>query len=86
MYARSTGFPGGGSVLRTGTVDDFSLHDTKLKPRVEQFCKDRVSWLKGGEGIQQEQGNFFDPRKPEFSQWASLLHDSASQGGFVTDE
>lgn len=62
MNRVSSGFPGM-SILRIGTVDDFSLHETKLKPRVEQFCKDRVSWLKGGEGVQQEQGNFFDSRK-----------------------
>lgn len=69
MYRRSLGFPGG-SVLRTGTVDDFNLHDTKLKPRVEQFCKDRPSWLQGGVGVEQAAGNFFDMRKPEFQQWA----------------
>lgn len=62
MYRRSTGFPGM-SVCRIGTVDDFNLHETKLKPRVEQFGKDRVSWLKGAEGVEQEKGNFFDPRK-----------------------
>ena len=62
MYRRSTGFPGM-SVMRIGTVDDFNLHETKLKPRVEQFCKDRVSWLSGGKGVEQQQGNFFDPRK-----------------------
>lgn len=67
MYRRSTGFPGM-SVMRIGTVDDFNLHETKLKPRVEQFCKDRVSWLQGGVGVEQDKGNFFDPRKPEFQQ------------------
>lgn len=58
MYRVSSGFPGM-SITRIGTVDDFSLHDTKLKPRIEQFCKDRVSWFKGGEGVQQEMGNFY---------------------------
>lgn len=62
MYRRSTGFPGM-SVMRIGTVDDFNLHETKLKPRVEQFCKDRVSWLQGGTGVEQDSGNYFDPRK-----------------------
>ena len=39
--------------MRIGTVDDFSLHETKLKPRVEQFTKDRVNWLHGVEGAKQ---------------------------------
>jgi len=55
MYRRGGGFPGK-SILRIGTVDDFSLMDTKLKPRIEQFVKDRVSWLGGAEGVEQVQG------------------------------
>ena len=62
MYRVSSGFPGM-SIPRIGTVDDFNLHETKLKPRIEQFCKDRVSWLKGGEGVKQDEGNYFDSRK-----------------------
>ncbi|KAK4984653.1 hypothetical protein LTR66_008417, partial [Elasticomyces elasticus] len=31
--------------MRTGTVDDFSLYGTKLKPIMEIFSKDRVRWL-----------------------------------------
>jgi len=62
MYRRSSGLPGT-SVLRIGTVDDFNLHETKLKPRIELFCASRVSWLKGGEGVIQEEGNSLDPRK-----------------------
>jgi len=62
MYRKSTGFPGM-LVTRIGTVDDFRLHETKLKPRVEQFCRDRVSWLAGGEGVEQLKDNYFDPRK-----------------------
>ena len=62
MNRVSSGFPGK-SILRIGTVDDFNLHETKLKPRIEQFGKDRVSWLKGGEGVEQVSGNFFDSRK-----------------------
>ena len=58
MYRVSTGFPGK-SILRIGTVDDFNLHETKLKPRIEQFTKDRVSWFKGGEGVTQKEGNFY---------------------------
>jgi len=62
MYRRSTGFPKM-SVMRIGTVDDFHLHETKLKPRVEQFTKDRASWLHGAKGVEQQSGNYFDPRK-----------------------
>jgi len=54
MYRVSSGWPGM-KIPRIGTVDDFSLHETKLKPRIEIFCKDRVSWLKGAEGVQQEE-------------------------------
>ena len=52
MYRISSGFPGL-LITRIGTIDDFDLHATKLKPRLEQFTKDRVSWLKGGEGVRQ---------------------------------
>ncbi|KAJ7821366.1 Mss4-like protein [Mycena olivaceomarginata] len=49
MYRVSSGSPGM-SILRIGTVDDFNLHETKLKPAVEQFIKTRVGWLHGVEG------------------------------------
>ena len=62
MYRVSSGRPGM-SILRIGTVDDFGLHEKELKPRIEQFCKDRVSWLSGGQGIKQEDGNFYGSRK-----------------------
>ena len=65
MYRRSTGFPGT-SVLRIGTVDDYNLHETILKPDIEQFGKDRVSWCSGGKGVQQEAGNYYDPRSDRF--------------------
>jgi hypothetical protein len=58
MYRRGTGFPGM-SILRIGTVDDFALHEGKLKPRVEQFVKDRVDWLSGAEGVEQVEGYAF---------------------------
>ncbi|KAL4876475.1 Mss4-like protein [Aspergillus karnatakaensis] len=56
MYRVGTGFSGM-SILRIGTVDDFTLHETKLKPRVEQFVKDRVCWLSGAEGVEQVEGS-----------------------------
>lgn len=62
MNRVSSGFPGK-SILRIGTVDDFSLFETKLKPRHEQFTKDRVSWLSGKPGVQEHMGNFYDSRK-----------------------
>jgi hypothetical protein len=60
MYRRSSRFPGM-SILRIGTVDDFNLHADKLKPQLETFTKDRVSWLSGVqiEGIKQYEGAGF---------------------------
>ncbi|CAK1359496.1 unnamed protein product [Cercospora beticola] len=40
MYRIGSGSPNL-RTLRLGTVDDFALHEGKLKPRVEQFVKDR---------------------------------------------
>ncbi|KAK5684132.1 hypothetical protein LTS10_003996 [Elasticomyces elasticus] len=57
-YRRSSGFPGM-TVPRIGTVDNLELHSTKLKPKIEQFAKDRVEWLHSGVGVQQVEGNFF---------------------------
>ncbi|KAJ7719231.1 Mss4-like protein [Mycena maculata] len=54
MYRVGELFPGM-SILRVGTVDDFNLHATKLKPQVEQYVKDRVEWLHGAEGVPQAQ-------------------------------
>jgi len=55
MYRVGSGFPGK-RILRIGTVDDFNLMETVLRPRVEQFVKDRVGWLKGAEGVRQVDG------------------------------
>jgi hypothetical protein len=49
MYRVAERFPGH-SLLRLGTVDDFNLVETKLKPRTEHFIKDRVSWFPGVPG------------------------------------
>lgn len=62
IYRVGSGFPGK-SILRIGTVDDFNLHETELKPRTEQLGKDRIAWFKGGEGLEQDEGNYFDSRK-----------------------
>lgn len=55
MYRVGTGFPDM-SILRIGTVDDYQLHETKLKPKKEIFTKDRVNWYKGAEGVEQFEG------------------------------
>ncbi|CAD6443394.1 ad9c4aaf-810f-4e42-8229-0627d38029b9 [Sclerotinia trifoliorum] len=52
MYRIGSGFPGA-SILRIGTVDDFNLHETKLKPKMEVFTDGRVAWLKEVEGAAQ---------------------------------
>ncbi|RYN32098.1 hypothetical protein AA0112_g6287 [Alternaria arborescens] len=49
MYRVGGGFPGC-SILRLGTVDDFNLVETKLKPQSELFIKDRVGWFSGVQG------------------------------------
>jgi len=55
MYRVGESFPGH-SILRIGTVDDFALHEGKLRPQVELFTKDRVGWLGGVEGVKQVEG------------------------------
>ena len=45
MYRRSSGYPGA-SIPRIGTIDDFDLQETKFKPRIETFEKDRCQWLR----------------------------------------
>ncbi len=61
MYRVGEAYPGS-SILRIGTVDDFNLHETKLKPRVEQYTKDRVGWLRDADGVQHVQGSAYAPR------------------------
>lgn len=50
MYRIGEGHPGK-VFMRIGTVDDFSLHETRLKPTVEIFSKDRVDWLRDVDGV-----------------------------------
>ncbi|KAK3366221.1 Mss4-like protein [Lasiosphaeria ovina] len=52
MYRVGERLPGL-SILRIGTVDDFSLHETKLRPRQEHWTKDRVCWFTGVEGVEE---------------------------------
>ncbi|KIH93263.1 hypothetical protein SPBR_03383 [Sporothrix brasiliensis 5110] len=58
MYRIGEGFPGT-SILRLGTVDDFNLIESKLRPRIEQFTDDRVAWLHSVEGVKQYRGSAF---------------------------
>ncbi|KAI1613867.1 Mss4-like protein [Exophiala viscosa] len=55
MYRVGAQFPGM-SIMRIGTVDDFNLHETKLRPQREIFIKDRVEWLPGVEGAEKFEG------------------------------
>ncbi|KAJ7863365.1 Mss4-like protein [Mycena leptocephala] len=57
MYRVGSAFPGQ-SILRIGTVDDFHLHETKLRPQMEQFVENRVDWLHPADGIKQVEGQF----------------------------
>jgi hypothetical protein len=61
MYRRGAGFPGV-AILRLGTLDDFHLMEQKFKPRVEQYAKDRVNWLQGGEGVKQYNGSAYNSK------------------------
>lgn len=58
MYRVSSGWPGK-SVMRIGTIDDYHLQETKLKPRIEQYTKDRANWVSAGQGVEQHEGSFF---------------------------
>jgi len=58
MYRISSGNPEQ-SITRIGTIDDFHLFETKLKPRVEQFTKSRVGWLRPVEGVRQVEGSAY---------------------------
>ncbi|KAL7948052.1 Mss4-like protein [Trichoderma barbatum] len=57
MYRRSALSPHL-SFMRIGTVDDFTLHETKLRPQTEIFTSSRVSWWHGVEGANKFSGTF----------------------------
>ncbi|CAK7234971.1 hypothetical protein SBRCBS47491_009131 [Sporothrix bragantina] len=61
MYRVGEAYPGV-SILRLGTVDDFTLHETRLKAQVEQFIEDRATWLTPVEGVKQCVGGAFKKR------------------------
>lgn len=57
MYRRAESYPGA-SLLRLGTVDDFKLAETALRPTIEQYIKHRVDWLKDIENMEHSEGQF----------------------------
>lgn len=60
MFRQGSSYPGT-KFLRVGTVDDLRLHDTVLKPQVEQYTADRVEWFHGVPSVRQVAGfAFFD--------------------------
>lgn len=69
LYRRSSGYPGC-SIPRIGTIDDYALQETKFKPRIETFEKDRVAWLKPADVQEHVDGAFYTAGKS----WRSL-HD-----------
>jgi hypothetical protein len=67
MYRRSSGYPGA-SIPRIGTIDDYSLQETKFKPRIETFEKDRVCWLKPADVQEHVEGAYYTGGKSWKSQ------------------
>lgn len=55
MYRRGEAMPGV-SILRIGTVDDFKLAETALRPTIEQYVKHRVDWVKDIKNMVQIEG------------------------------
>ncbi|CAA9960708.1 GFA domain containing protein [Pyrenophora teres f. maculata] len=75
MYRRSSGSPGL-SIPRIGTIDDFTLHETKFKPRIESFAKDRCAWLQPPDVEEHVEGAYYTGGKA----WKSS-HDGAGSEG-----
>ena len=63
MFRVSSGFPGI-SIMRVGSIDDFHLQETKIRPRIEQFIKYRLSWLPGVEKTMKFDGHAYDNGVP----------------------
>jgi hypothetical protein len=55
MYRVGANFPGW-TICRIGTLDDFTLMQTKLRPQLEQFVEGRMDWLKPIDGVPQYHG------------------------------
>lgn len=52
MFRKSELSPGI-TLMCGGTVDDFSLAETKLKPQKEIYTETRVNWMHPLEGVKQ---------------------------------
>ncbi|KFA79700.1 hypothetical protein S40288_10423 [Stachybotrys chartarum IBT 40288] len=67
MYRISSAAPDG-VAARLGSVDDFNLAETKMKPLVEQFTTTRVAWHDGvqGEDVQKFEDSPYFPKHPDF--------------------
>ncbi|KXT08317.1 hypothetical protein AC579_1795 [Pseudocercospora musae] len=77
--ASPTTHSGGGAFVanaRPGTIDDFGLQETKFKPRIETFEKDRCAWLKPAEVKEHVEGAYYTAGK----EWKSL-HDGVGGKG-----
>lgn len=57
MYRVGSAFPGT-KICRIGTLDDFNLMETKFKPKIEQFTKDRVNWLQETKGTEKAEAMY----------------------------
>lgn len=55
MYRTGATFPGM-RAMRVGTVDDFAVQETALRPQMEIFVAERVRWLSAVPGAVQHQG------------------------------
>jgi hypothetical protein len=55
MFRAGTIAPGT-RFMRGGIIDDHSLHDTMLKPKVEIFSEHRAAWVSPVEGAEQGKG------------------------------
>jgi hypothetical protein len=66
MYRRSSASPGM-SIPRIGTIDDFGLQETKFKPRIETFEKDRCAWVREADVKEHVGGAYYTGGK----QWKS---------------
>jgi hypothetical protein len=62
MYRRSSGYPGM-SIPCIGTIDDFGLQETKFKPRIETFEKDRCVWMKPADVEEHVAGAYYTAGK-----------------------
>jgi hypothetical protein len=75
MYRRSSGYPDA-SIPRIGTIDDYKLQETKFKPRIETFEKDRCAWVRSADVEEHVSGAYYTAGK----KWKSA-HDGVGSEG-----